>query len=291
MPLITRILAPVDFSAPFEGAARYAQSIARQIKCELTLLHVLVPPAEFSFSPIGIDPERLDELMAAKSRAIQGALDSVLGPESNGLTVKRLLVKGDPAEQILLYAKSGRADLIVMPTHGYDPIRRFLLGSVVTKVLHGAEIPVLTGVHFEEHATWAFPPRQIVCGVDLGPNSARVLECASHLAEEVAGQLTVVHATPDIGERPGDSIKADWRVRLADQVRELVARLQQAVVGKVEVVVAEGDPHKVLHQIALRVNAGMLVIGRGASAEGPFGRLRAHAYAIVRASSCPVISV
>lgn len=290
MPSITRILVPVDFSPPSEGAARYAQFIARQVGCELTLLHVL-EPVEFAFSPIDIPPERLDELMAAKSRTIQGALDHFLGRESDGLTVKRLLVKGDPAEQILLCANSGRADLIVMPTHGYDPIRRFLLGSVASKVLHGAEIPVLTGVHFEEHTTGTFPPRHIVCGLDLGPNSARVLKSARHLAEEFAAQLTVVHATPDIGGRAGDFINADWRVMLNNRVREQIDSLQQAAVEKVEVVVADGDPHKALRDTVQRVNAGLLVIGRGASAEGPFGRLRAHAYAIVRDSPCPVLSV
>jgi len=42
-----------------------------------------------------------------------------------------------------VHANSEGADLIVMPTHGYDPIRRFLLGSVASKALHGASIPVL----------------------------------------------------------------------------------------------------------------------------------------------------
>ena len=290
MPSIARILAPVDFSPPSEGAARYAQFIASQVGCELTLLHVL-EPVEFAFSPIEIPPERLDTLMAAKSRATQAALDHFLGTESEGLTFKRLLVKGDPAEQILLCANSERADLIVMPTHGFDPIRRFLLGSVASKVLHGAEIPVLTGVHFEEHTTGTFPPRHVVCGLDLGPNSARVLQWARHLAEEFGAQLTVVHATPDMGGHAGDSVNADWQVMRNNRVREQIDSLLQAAAGKMAVVVADGDPHKVLRDTVQRENAGLLVVGRGATAEGPFGRLRAHAYSIVRASPCPVLSV
>ena len=34
-----------------------------------------------------------------------------------------------------------------MPTHGFGPLRRFLLGSVAAKVLHDAQCPVWTSVH------------------------------------------------------------------------------------------------------------------------------------------------
>ncbi len=290
MPLIARVLAPVDFSAPAEGAAQYAQAIARQVGCELTLLHVL-EAAAFAFSPMEVPPERLNELMMGRSRAARGELERLSAGQLGSGFVKNLLVKGDPAEQILLCAKSEKADLIVMPTHGYDPVRRFLLGSVTSKVLHGADIPVLTGVHFEEYSAGIFPPRHILCGLDLGPNSARVLEWAGRLAQEFTAQLTVVHATPDVGGHAGESTHSDWRTTLNNRVRETIAGLQQAGSGQSEVVVAVGDPHKALRDTIDRANAGLLVIGRGASAEGPFGRLRAHAYAIIRASPCPVLSV
>ncbi len=290
MPSISRILVPVDFSAPSEGAAQYAQSFARQVGCELTLLHVL-ELVEFSLSPIELSPERLDQIMAGRSRAAQGELDHFASRELDGGGAKRLIVTGDPGEQILLRANSEGADLIVMPTHGYDPIRRFLLGSVAMKVLHGAESPVLTGVHFGEHTTVAFPPCHIVCGLDLGPHSARVLEWAWHLAQEFAARLTVVHATAHIGGNVGDSLNPEWRVMLQNRVREQIASLLQDALAEAEVVVVDGDPHKALRDTVQRVDAGLLVIGRGASAEGPFGRLRAQAYAIVRSSPCPVLSV
>ena len=67
-------------------------------------------------------------------------------------------------------------DLIVMPTHGYGPFRRFILGSVTAKVLHDADCPVMTGVHLEEAPpidTIAF--RHVLVAVDLGPQSAPAL--------------------------------------------------------------------------------------------------------------------
>ncbi len=54
---------------------------------------------------------------------------------------------GDPAQVITAFAHTQGVDLIMMPTHGYGPFRRLLLGSVTAKVLHDAECPVWTAVH------------------------------------------------------------------------------------------------------------------------------------------------
>ena len=290
MLLMNRILAPVDFSAPSAGATRYARSLAMHLGCELTLVHVLELTA-FEYSPIQATPERLDELMEERTRTAQGELERFPERESGSPKTHRLILKGDTAEQILVCAQSAKADLIVMPTHGYDPIRRFLLGSVASKVLHGANVPVITGAHFEENTNLSVQPRHIVCGLDLGPCSARVLKWATQLAHAFAAQLTVVHATPDLGESAGDSIHPDWLVQMNSRVQEQVAHLQHAATDKAQVLVATGDPHKALSNAVQRLNADLLVIGRGASAAGPFGRLRAHAYAIIRSSPCPVVSV
>ena len=57
-----------------------------------------------------------------------------------------------------------------------------------------------------------------------------------------------------------------------------------------EIAVEGGDPPRVICQVAAANHADLLVIGRG-SAAGLFGRLRTNAYAIIRQSPCPVVSV
>jgi nucleotide-binding universal stress UspA family protein len=51
-----------------------------------------------------------------------------------------------------------------------------------------------------------------------------------------------------------------------------------------------GDPAKAICAAAVQTRSGALVIARG-SAAGGFGRLRTNAYAIIRQSPCPVVSV
>lgn len=50
---------------------------------------------------------------------------------------------GQPAREILEFAREMRADMIVMTTHGKTGLKRLLLGSVAEGVLRGATCPVV----------------------------------------------------------------------------------------------------------------------------------------------------
>ena len=50
---------------------------------------------------------------------------------------------GEPAESIVKQAKSGKADLIVMGTHGRGALKQLLVGSVALKVIATSSVPVV----------------------------------------------------------------------------------------------------------------------------------------------------
>jgi nucleotide-binding universal stress UspA family protein len=52
-------------------------------------------------------------------------------------------IAGSPAVEILEEADRERVDAIVVTSHGVGGFRRFLLGSVVDKLVRGATVPVL----------------------------------------------------------------------------------------------------------------------------------------------------
>jgi nucleotide-binding universal stress UspA family protein len=60
-----------------------------------------------------------------------------------GIAVRSEVLLGQPAEEIIDYAKDQDADLIVMCTHGRSGLGRWIFGSVTEKVLRGAKTPVL----------------------------------------------------------------------------------------------------------------------------------------------------
>src|ERR1022692_5078868 len=96
--------------------------------------------------------------------------------------VRRVVLEGDPTQTVVQFASSENCDLIVMPTHGYGPFRRFLLGSVTAKVLHDAICPVWTGPHMErapDYATVHF--RNIVCALDRSEEHTSELQSPCNL--------------------------------------------------------------------------------------------------------------
>lgn len=290
MPALSKILLPVDFSGRCRGAARYVEALAGRFDSEVTVLHVL-PPPHYEFGVLEVGGTVLNDLYAARMQQARNDLDAVLAQELAGVRVDRVLLEGDPARKIVEYADEEKVDLIVMPTHGYGPFRRFILGSVTAKVLHDAECPVWTGVHLEEA-----PPierisfRNILVAVDLNPQSVEPLSWAAWFASACGARLWIIHATPSLEGRAGEYFDPDWRAHLAEQARGEIAKLQQQAGSRAEVLVEDGDAPRVVCSAAKRLGADVLVIGRG-SAAGVFGRLRTNAYSIIRQSPCPVVSV
>jgi nucleotide-binding universal stress UspA family protein len=288
MPL-SHILVPVDFSERSTGAARYAEALQRVFGSRVTLLHVL-PPPHYEFGAMEVGGSVLEELFRNRAEQAQRELAEFLIEELPEPAAARLLLEGDPAAKIVETAHERQAGLIVMPTHGYGPFRRFILGSVTAKVLHDADCPVWTGVHLEAGSVEEIRFRKVAAAVDLGPQSERTLMWASRFAEGVGAQLSLVHATPNLEGQAGEYFDPDWRKHIEAQVREQVDALQQRLGTHAPLLVDSGDAAAVVCQLAQGAGADVLVIGRG-SAAGVFGRLRANAYSIIRQSRCPVVSV
>ena len=291
MATLTNILVPVVFSARCEDATRYAAALACRFHCDLTLLHVFVTVWAAYAAPEGYATPPQFELESSLKR-IRAQLDEFLCDELRGLSVRREIYDGDPAQAIAEFAKTEKCGLIVMPTHGYGPFRRFLLGSVTAKVLHDACCPVFTGPHLEHPPALGSPCfRKILCAVDLGPQSRAVLEWAAGFAAEFAAELTVVHALPGAPTSSGGVYyDPQWRTDLARDARCRIDALQDELHVKGDIWIESGDVPAVVRGTAESAAADLLVIGRG-HAHGLLGRLRTNAYAILRESPCPVVAI
>jgi len=285
MQSLSHILLPVDFSERAVGAARYAEMLASHFHSTVTLLHVLTPP-QFEFGAMDIAGVLANDLYRNRNELAVRDLDAFLASDWDGVDVRREVLEGDPAQQIVEFAHRTPVGLIIMPTHGYGPFRRFILGSNTAKVLHDADCPVWTGVHLEEAPPPTAPVRTILCAVDLGPQSTAAFEWASGLACGLGASVTLLH----VAACPSASPEAAGRSTVLEAAGEELARVQAAVGAPADLHVEAGEATKAICGAALRLGASLLVIGRG-SAAGNYGRLRTNAYAIIRQSPCPVVSV
>jgi nucleotide-binding universal stress UspA family protein len=286
---MSRILLPVDFSRKSLGPARVAEALAEHYGAKLTMLHVL-PPPHYEFATFEAGGLAVGDYIGGQRAAVQSELDKFLTAELPQMRAERVLLEGDPAHRIVEFAHAN-SDLIVMPTHGYGPFRRFILGSVTAKVLHDAHIPVLTGIHMDE----APEPARIHFGtvmvaLDLGKESEKALRWAIEFAGTQKARLLIAHVTPSLEGRAGEYFDPNWRQYLAEQALKRINDLKSTAGTTAEVVIEAGDVPYSVHEMAERHKADALVIARG-SVAGRFGRLRANAYAIIRQSPCLVFSV
>jgi nucleotide-binding universal stress UspA family protein len=279
MPELSRILLPVDFSQRSYGAAHYARFLADRCRSEIMLVHVL-PHLHTDFGP-DVAGAMLIDIYRARGEQAARELDSFLASELKGVPTRRVVLNGDPATEIVRFAHTESVDLITMPTHGYGTFRRFILGSNTAKILHDADCPIWTGVHLEAAPDAAHVAlTHILCAVDLGSHSGKTLAWAVWLQRKFQAQLTIMHALAAHPGTPG----------IEDAAREELRNLQRDAGSEAGLLLEAGEPAHVICGAAARIGASVLVIGRG-SAGGHFGRLRTNAYAIIRLSPCPVVSV
>jgi nucleotide-binding universal stress UspA family protein len=204
MPSFKHILFPVDFSEQVSRIAPYVICMARRTGARVTMLHVMeVPTGAYPGWPAEAALINLQDIQ----RVRQQSLDAFLVNEFQDIGLTRLMSEGDPASGIVEYAEKENADLVMMPTHGYGPFRRFLLGSVTAKVLHDVKCPVWTSAHIPEGPAPPAGYRSVLCAVDLTPKSLPLIQWASAFARENKADLKLLHAVPPAEPRAAITLR------------------------------------------------------------------------------------
>ena len=115
------------------GALEEVAELASDGRASVTVLSVVPPDARGSKSGghVGLRPHAHEDV--ARAHAFL---------RSRGIESEMKIAYGDPAREIV--AEAGRGyDLVVVGSRRHGPVRRAILGSVSSKVVHEAPRPVL----------------------------------------------------------------------------------------------------------------------------------------------------
>lgn len=299
---ISRILCPIDFSAPSHRALNHAAAVARWYGAHLRALHVFVlappvgmlpplenPPMAFTLAPG--DRERIGAHMrqVAVAAGAEASADMVVA-ESPSVTA-----------EILDQAQTWPADLLVMGNHGHGGLTRLVLGSVAERVLRLARCPVLIVPHGTDHAV---PPGnvefdRILCAVDFSESSREALSYALSLGAEAGAHVTILNTIempPELREPPASYTYnvEDVRVRAEEsQLVRLEALIPFAVRDycTVETTVVEGKAAREVLRMAADRKVDLIVMGvqgRNAVSRAVFG---SNTQDVIRHATCPVLIV
>jgi nucleotide-binding universal stress UspA family protein len=142
-----RILIGTDGSDDALAAARRALDVLAP-DAEVRLICVAEAPAivgagmESGFAGGIPTPQAVDDAWAAVIAEATAALERTVGVLGSA-TVETYVERGSPGQVLCDRAKSFSADVVVVGSRGRGAIRRVLLGSVSSYVVHNAPCPVL----------------------------------------------------------------------------------------------------------------------------------------------------
>ena len=188
--------------------------------------------------------------------------------------VEVTVVDKSPADAIVDEAHRVRAEVIVLGSHGYGPVRRLLLGSVSRGVVRRAICSVLVVNRRRKQI------RRLVIGLDGSPHSRRAVELVAQLPPPPGNLVTLVSALEPISLPSHALLPATVRVRIGRELASLKAELAtnarreaegaEAVLRergwRVRVVLRSGVPVEAILSMVRQTGADFLVIGaRGAS--------------------------
>ena len=140
-----KILIATDGSKHSQNAVLQGMEIAKLMGAKVYALYVLdkdayIPPVLETSIPLGSNWDVTEEMLRQEGDdAIQYAKKVA---EDKEIDYEGVVVKGNPAHEILEFAEQNKVDMIIMGTLGKSGLEKFLLGSVADKVVKHSKISV-----------------------------------------------------------------------------------------------------------------------------------------------------
>jgi len=147
--LFGKILVAVDGSKPSNDALDYAIDIAEKYgSAEVQLVHVIQNISSIVYTGgAGLEPIWIgslsDDLEKSGKLILKDAKKKIKEKKTKIKKISTKLLHGNPADEIVKLAKDEKFDLIVIGSRGLSGVKELILGSVSSKVVNHATVPVL----------------------------------------------------------------------------------------------------------------------------------------------------
>ncbi|MCI0607033.1 universal stress protein [bacterium] len=185
--MFRKILVATDFSKPSRAALLAAISLAEHGSGRVETLHVsTLGEYPFGSSPFVVATSSLQADLRGK---LEDFFPQRVYPNSD----RHLILGASISDEIQNFARKNGFDLIVLGSHGRGPVGRLFLGSVVQKVTHDSQIPVMVVRDFE-HANERYHGfDRILIPTDFSDTSYKALTLGVEFANFLKADLHYIH--------------------------------------------------------------------------------------------------
>ena len=279
---LSRVLVAIDFSKPARHAFDYALELSRHHGAELIAVQAV--PTDDTFARHAGARLTLAETLRQRT-------------DQAGVKFSFRVQTGEPAEIVLLHARSLCPGVIVAGTHQRRGLERVRVGSVAERIAAAATVPVLL-VPGRGRASASGSFRHVVVAVDFTSASRRAIEHGLTLARHSDDRITLIHVLPGSSaevpphlygyafEQHQDPLIEDMQRRLRTLIPE--ERTSQAAI---DVHVVRGDAATEIAEIVDSIGADLLVVGvtkRGILSRALFG---STAVRLLKVTPVPMLAV
>lgn len=303
------IMVPVDGSELAERAFPVALGLAARADAgiHLVYVHSALPPPMTEGGPEMAG--EVEEAVREQARAYLEETGERLSGE--GLSVSTAFLRG-PVAATLAEEANGRADLVVMTSHGRGVFSRFWLGSVTDGVIRHARVPVLvlrTGGEGEGGAGIEGPARpedparfrRILVPLDGSPLAEAILGPAVELGRLTGASFLLLRVlAPIMGPGFGyEDLPEGLEVRQVEELRARAGEYLDGVTSRLggDAPSVEGhtvvDPHPARAILDFAEERDVDLIALATHGRGGIRRLLLGSVAdkLVRASRLPILAL
>jgi nucleotide-binding universal stress UspA family protein len=283
-----RLLVALDGSELSERAIPYAQIVAKTRGSEVILFTVSIASVE-----------QLDRPMKAylelKAQELQ----------SQGIEATSAIAYGNVPDEIVGFADKNNIDLIIISTHGYSGIKRWVLGSVARKVLYGTGVQVLL-VKSKAPKVSDVELKKLLLPLDGSPFSESPISSIEQLIKGTNAEIVLTLVcepplVPSYGDHPinptwekhRDTLWTGAKQQASEYLKRMQARLEkQGIKVKSQVIAGElGRVAENILQTAQKEKVDLIAMathGRSAVSRWVYGGV---ANRIVEQSLQPVLLI
>ncbi len=138
---IKKILFPVDLTDNSTKILPYVLSMAEKFDSQIYLVHVVEDIARWGI--LHMPHPSIKTYQQEAQEGAEKAMDKLCQKDLQSCpNFKRLILRGDPATEILRTIESEKIDMVIMGTHGRKGLEHTLFGSVAENVVKKSPVPV-----------------------------------------------------------------------------------------------------------------------------------------------------
>jgi len=247
-----KILVAIDGSESSMNALRESFKLATNEQSWITVVSV-APPYEGDLAMTAIGNIQ----KAIKEPCEKALLEAEKIAKAERALIKTACEEGEPYERIIDLAEAENCDLIVLGRKGMSRIERVLMGSVTARVIGHSQRDVLV-VPEDTKIGW----KSIFLSTDGSKYSEAATNKAIDFARSYGGEIkavSVVDVTEEfMAQAPG---AVESLVKKAKGFVEDVKKKAEAQGVKTETFVREGEPYKVVTNLAKEYDSNVIVVG------------------------------